>query len=538
LRYDELYPTIPAMVHHSAVAYGDKTYIIDGDVSWSFRDMEQRMLEAGRAYIALGIRPGDRVALLGPNSARWAQAALGIHAAGGIVIPLNTRFKAAELGYILRKSGAAAVVTVGDFLGVDHVGMIKEGAAGTEAVTRIVVLDDAVIDGTTTFGDFLAAGAAVPESEILERAAAIGGGDISDIMFTSGTTGSPKGVPHSHQVTVRVYSWLMDDLCIDERDIHAIVPPFFHCFGYKNGMLGGLMKGVTIIPVATFDALGLLELIERERVSVLLGPPTIFVDLMNHPRRGEFDLSTLRVAAASAANVPFTVIEGIRDVLGFEAVYSAYGLTEAHAVVTVSRPGDPIEVVAATAGRPVDGVEVVIVDRDGAPLPPNEPGEILVDGYQVMTGYWDDPEETEKALTPDGRLRTGDIGFLDDGGNLTITDRIKDMFIVGGFNAYPAEIESALVKHPGIQHAAVVGVEDDRLGEVGWAYVVPKEGAELTESEVIDFARRSLANFKVPRRVLIVDDLPRNATMKVLKFELRERARATREREALAAAHK
>jgi len=536
VRYDEKYPSIPAMVRQSAKDFGEKTYVIDGDTRWSFVDVEQRMLEAARAFIALGLKPGDRVGLLGPNTATWIQAALGIHAAGGVMIPLNTRFKGEELAHILRKSGAAAVVTVGGFLGTDHVGMLRSAAGDTRAVENIIVLDDVDIEGTTTFTDFLAAGAAVPESEAIARIEAIKPEDLSDIMFTSGTTGAPKGVPHKHGVTLRVYGWLLDTYGVTKDDIHAIVPPFFHTFGYKAGWLGALQIGLTIIPIQTFDPLQLLETIQREKVSVILGPPTIFVDLMNHPRLHEFDISSLRIATASAASIPVKLMSDIHDILGFDVVHNSYGLTEAHSVVSTTTREDPIELIAQSVGRAIDDVEVGIADDDGNFLPVGETGEIMVRGYQVMDGYWDEPEETAKTLTADGWLHTGDIGSLDADGNIRITDRKKDMFIVGGFNAYPAEIESMLTKHPKIQHAAVIGVPDDRMGEVGWAYVVPKAGVDLQPQEVIDYARQTLANFKVPRRVFVVEDLPRNATMKVLKFALRDQARALQAEEAQAKA--
>ncbi|MCU1514018.1 MAG: acyl-CoA synthetase (AMP-forming)/AMP-acid ligase [Microbacteriaceae bacterium] len=536
VRYDQKYASIPAMVRQSAKDFGDKTYLAEGDNRWSFIDVERKMIEAAKAFIAIGVKPGDRVGLLGPNTGTWIQAALGIHAVGGIMIPLNTRFKGGELAHILNKSGAMAVVTVGDFLHTDHVGMLREAAAGSPALDNIIVLDDAVIPGTTTFTDFLAQGSQVPESEVIERIDAIEADDLSDIMFTSGTTGAPKGVPHKHGVTLRLYGNLLDTYSIRFEDIHAVVPPFFHTFGYKAGWLGALQLGITIVPIVTFNPLQLLETIEKEKVSVILGPPTIFVDLMNHPRRSEFDISSLRVAAASAASIPVKLMSDIRDVLGFEIVHNSYGLTEAHSVVATTTYKDPIELIAQSVGRAVDGVEVLIFDDDGNSVPTGETGEIMVKGFNVMDKYWDEPEETAAALTADGILHTGDIGSLDAEGNIRITDRKKDMFIVGGFNAYPAEIESMLVKHPKIQHAAVIGVADERMGEVGWAYVVPKAGMELTDREVIEYSRETLANFKVPRRVMVVQDLPRNATMKVVKFELRDQARAQQAAEAKASA--
>jgi acyl-CoA synthetase (AMP-forming)/AMP-acid ligase II len=534
VHYDDTSFSIPSMVQQSATDFGDKTYIVDGDLTWSFAELEQRMLEAGRAFVALGVKPGDRVALLGPNSAQWIQSALGVHSAGGILIPLNTRFKGEELAHILRKSGAMAVVTVGDFLGLDHVGMMRASAPDSAALERIVVLDDAVIEGTTTFTDFLATASTVEESEVQARINALTGADISDIMFTSGTTGAPKGVKLRHGASLRGYDTLMDYFTVSSADTHAIIPPFFHCFGYKAGWLGALIKGAKIIPMRTFDPVALMETIQAHEVSVMLGPPTIFVDMMSHPRRKEFDLTSLRAAAAGAASVPIKLINDMHEDLGFDVVLNAYGLTESHALVSTCLPSDPVELVAGSCGRAMDGLEVVIMDDELNILPAGETGEIMVRGYTVMEGYWEEPEETAKALTPDGWLHTGDIGNIDTEGYIRISDRKKDMFIVGGFNAYPAEIEAILTKHPKVLHAAVVGVPDERMGEAGWAYVTAKPGTELTEQEVHDFARDNLANYKVPRRVIVVDELPRNASMKVLKFDLRAQALAIMEAEAKA----
>ena len=532
MHYDDTSYSIPSMVRQSAKDFGDKTYIVDGDLRWSFAQLEQKMLEAGRAFIALGVKPGDRVALLGPNSALWIQTALGIHSAGGILIPLNTRFKGEELAHILRKSGAMAVVTVGDFLGLDHVGMMRAAAPESPAIERIVVLDDAVIPGTTTFTDFLASASSVDESEVVARIDALTGHDTSDIMFTSGTTGAPKGVKLRHGASLRGYDALMDSFTVSSTDTHAIIPPFFHCFGYKAGWLGALIKGATIIPMRTFDPVVLMQTIQEHKVSVMLGPPTIFVDMMNHPRRKEFDLTSLRAAAAGAASVPIKLINDMHDDLGFDIVLNAYGLTESHALVSTCLPSDPVELVSGSCGRAMEGLEVVIMDDDLNVLPAGETGEIMVRGYTVMEGYWEEPEETAKALTADGWLHTGDIGTIDAEGYIRISDRKKDMFIVGGFNAYPAEIEAILTKNPKILHAAVIGVPDERMGEAGWAYITAKPGVELTEQEVHDYARENLANYKVPRRVFIVDELPRNASMKVLKFDLRKQALALLEAEA------
>lgn len=522
IRHDEKYTSIPDVVRVAAREYGGAAAIIDADEVWSFQDLEERMVDAARAFVALGVQPGDRFAVCGPNSARWIQAALGIHAAGGILVPLNTRLKTPELSHILRKSGAVGVITVSEFLGNDYVTMIRAAAEGAPAADRIVLLDDTTDDRAVGFADFIAGGEAVDPAVVTQRIDALTGDDYSDVMFTSGTTGAPKGVKLKHSQSVRAFGYLTGVFGFRPGDVFPVIPPFFHTFGYKAGWLANLIHGVTTIPMRTFDPQLLMQTIQHHRASVLLGPPTLFVDIMNHPDRGTYDLSSLRIGVPSAANVAIKVYEDMRDVLGFETVLSAYGLTEATSFVSTSHPGDDLAIIASTVGRAGEGIEVIVADAEGRPLPVGETGELFVRGYNVMDGYWEDDAATREAITDDGYLRTGDIGSLDEAGNIRITDRKKDMFIVGGFNAYPAEIEALLGGFDKILHVAVIGAPDVRLGEVGAAFVVPKVPGDLTAEEVIAYAREHMANFKVPRHVRIMDELPRNASMKVLKNQLRE----------------
>jgi acyl-CoA synthetase (AMP-forming)/AMP-acid ligase II len=300
-----------------------------------------------------------------------------------------------------------------------------------------------------------------------------------------------------------------------------VVSPFFHTFGYKAGMLACLLQRATLLPVQVFDVESTLALIERERASVIPGAPTLYTTLLEHPTRSSYDISSVRLAVTGASVVPTELIRRMRDELGFDSVLTAYGLTESCGYATGCRRGDPDEVVSLTSGRAIPDVEVVVVDGDGKPVPAGEPGEVLVRGYNVMVGYWEDPEATAAAVDSEGWLHTGDVGVLDDAGNLRITDRLKDMYVVGGFNAYPAEVEQVLVRHEGVSEAAVIGVPDDRLGEVGKAYVVPRAGAQPTSDELIAWCKERLAGYKVPRTVELVDALPRNATGKVDKKLLR-----------------
>jgi acyl-CoA synthetase (AMP-forming)/AMP-acid ligase II len=299
-----------------------------------------------------------------------------------------------------------------------------------------------------------------------------------------------------------------------------VVNPMFHTFGYKAGLLACLIRGATVISVPVFDPAEAIRLIDSERVTVLPGPPTLYASLLDHPARGGRDLSSLRLAVTGASVVPVPLVERMRAEL-FREVIIAYGLTESCGTVTIGDPRADPRTACRTVGKAIAGTEVVIGAPDGSTLPAGESGEVLVRGYNVMRGYFEDPEATAAAIDPAGWLRTGDIGSLDADGNLRITDRLKDMFVVGGFNAYPAEIEQAIGRHEKVAEAAVIGVPDARLGEVGHAFVVPRPSATVTEAEIIEFCRERLANFKVPRSVRLISALPRNASGKVLKFELR-----------------
>jgi acyl-CoA synthetase (AMP-forming)/AMP-acid ligase II len=263
--------------------------------------------------------------------------------------------------------------------------------------------------------------------------------------------------------------------------------------------------------------------IAEERITMLPGPPAIYQSILDHPQLRDVDLSSLRVAVTGAASVPVELVRRMRDELTFETVVTGYGLTEATGIVTMCRHDDPLETIAHTSGRPVEGVEVRLVDRHRMDVEPGQAGELLTRGYNVMAGYFGDPEATAEAIDADGWLSTGDVAVQDADGNVTITDRIKDMFVYGGFNVYPAEIENALAGYPGVSQAAVIGVPDPRMGEVGVAFIVPRPGATVVPDEVIGWCRATMANYKVPRRVELVDSLPMNAAGKVQKFELRRR---------------
>ncbi len=515
--------TIPRLLLGAAERFGDAPAIEDGDVRLDFRELADSGLEAARAFLAAGVEPGDRVALWAPNVHEWILAALGAHCAGAVLVTLNTRFKGAEAAYVLRKSGARLLFTPGEFLGTRYVELL----AGEElpALERIVTFREAA-PGAQGWADFLASGAGVPIAEARERAEAVSPDDLSDLLFTSGTTGHPKGVMTAHGQNLRAFAAWSEVVGLRAGDRYLVVNPFFHSFGYKAGWLASLMRGATVLPQAVFDVPEVLARISRDRVSMLPGPPTLYQSILAHPERGRHDLSCLRLAVTGAAAIPVDLIHRMRDELGFETIITGYGLTETCGIVSMCRTDDDPETIATTSGRPIPDVEVRCVDEKGHEVARGEPGEVVVRGYNVMRGYFEDAAATAATVDAEGWLHTGDVAVMDERGYLRITDRIKDMFIVGGFNCYPAEIENLLYGHGRIAQVAVIGVPDPRMGEVGMAFVVPDSGASLDEAGLVAWCRDHMANYKVPRFVEVVDALPTNASGKVTKFVLREQALA------------
>ncbi len=518
--------SIPAMAAVTAERHGDRLAVADGDTRLTWAGLLDEAQTFGAALVAAGVEPGDRVAMWAPNSAEWIVAVLGLWQAGAVLVPVNTRFKGAEAADILARSRAQVLVTVTDFLGTDYLGMLA--AAGTELtdLRTVVVARGPAPDRATPWEAFRAQATAAGRDAVAKRSAALDQDSPSDILFTSGTTGVPKGVVMTHGRTLCVATdWVaMTGLSADDR--YLMINPYFHMFGLKAGILASVAAGATMFPEPVFDVDRALARVAEERVTVLPGAPTLYQSILDHPDRDRHDLSSLRVAVTGAADIPVTLIRRILDELPFPTVVSGYGLTEGGTASATSLDDDA-ETIATTVGRARPGFEIRIAGDQGD-LPIGETGEILLRGPSVMAGYLDDPAATAEALSSDGWLRTGDLGVLDDRGCLRIVGRAKDMFIVGGFNAYPAEIEGHLLRHPDVQQAAVIGIPDERLGEVGMAFVVTRSGDPAAGPGILAWCRDEIANYKVPRAIEIVDELPLNATGKVEKNVLRERAARSR----------
>ena len=515
--------TIPDALRRAAELWPDEEAVVGDDERWTFAELLARAEQVGRALLAGGVEAGDRVALWAPNSPGWIAASFGVYLAGAVLVPLNSRYKGREAEHVLRTSEARLLVTVTDVVGRDLLAEL-DTVAELPTLRERVVLAGPVPAGATSWADFLARGDAVPVGHLTARSAAVQPDDSSDIVFTSGTTGSAKGAVLGHGASVRTYVVWSEKVGLRSDDRYLVVYPFFHTAGLKAGVLACVLTGATMVPHAVFEPTAVMQRVVDERITMLPGTPTVFQAILDAPDRSSFDLSSLRLSVTGAAVVPVAVIERMRAELRFEKVVTGYGLTETTGTVSMCHHEDPPDVVAHTVGTPLPGVEVRVVDPTGAVLDSGRPGEVQVRGFNVMQGYVNAPEATAATVDADGWLATGDIGLLDEQGNIRITDRLKDMFIVGGFNAYPAEIEAELLRHPDVAQAAVIGVPDERLGEVGAAFVIPVAGHEVDASEVIAWCRERMANFKAPREVTVVESLPLNASGKVVKFELRERA--------------
>jgi HIP---CoA ligase len=517
--------TMPRIIAHGARTYGDKPFAIDEDGTvTTYAMLERQVAGLGAHLLDLGVEPGDRVAILAPNCTAWIVAACAAQSIGAIMVPINTRFKGPEVRYVLERARVAVLFTVGAFLGTHLAQMVSDACGG---IGEGCPLRDLPHLKAMVRLDQLELPLETPDPVQLARfeaaAARVTPEMTADLMFTSGTTGMPKGAMHGHgQALWMTALWShANDLGPDDR--MALVNPFFHSFGYRSGWVAALMGGMTLWPLASFDAGALLALIERERITQLSGAPTVFFSLMQHSDFARRDISSLRSGHTGGAKTPPDIIRAGFDTLGFDIFLTSYGQTEATAMISTNYPGDPLEAIIQTVGRPIPGTQVRLIGPDGDDVPEGEQGQLIVRGPNVMQGYFDDPEQTAKTII-DGWLHTGDVARMDKDGRLRILDRLKDVVIVGGFNAYPAEIEIMMAAHPDIAEVAIIGLPDERMGEVTAACIVPRPGVKITLEELVPWCRERMANYKVPRHLFIMDDMPRTPIGKIQKFQLRDQA--------------
>ncbi len=504
---------LPDVLKESAALHGDDPAVVFDDRTMSYRQLAHCARSIAGSLHEMGIRHGDHVAVWMPNNLEYLPIYFGIAAAGATMVPMNTRYRTHEARYILTDSDARAIFMVPRFLKMRYDEMLRDVAPSLQQLEQAVVLDGGETDvgvPSTTYEAFLSTGRDAALPDISEE-------DISQMLYTSGTTGKPKGVMLSHANVcdnARVTGEVMETR---PGDRYFVPLPLFHSFGLVLGCLTPLTFGATIVLQDVFDAEEALRLMETHRCTMNFGVPAMFMMELEAYRSGDYDLA-LRSGMMGGAPCPIEVVKGVRREMDCD-VCIGYGITETSPLISLTRFGDDDQKRAETVGLPLPGVEVKVVDEQRRPLPPGEIGEIAIRG-NVMQGYYGMPEATEEAIDDEGWYYSGDLGVIDSDGYLSITGRKKDMIVVGGFNVYPREIEELLFEHPRVKNAAVVGVPDDRLGEVVTAYVVPD--GDLSEKAIQDFLAERVANFKVPRHVAFMESLPMTASGKVQKYKLRE----------------
>jgi fatty-acyl-CoA synthase len=485
---------------------------------WTYAELDADVDRLARGLLAAGIEKGDRVGIWSPSCARWTLVQYATAKVGAILVNVNPAYRTHELAYVLDQAGVRMLFVSGAFKTSDYPAMIAEVRAERAALERVVQLDDASWD------ELVAAGEAVPAAAVAERGATLAFDDPINLQYTSGTTGSPKGATLTHHNILNNGYFVGELIGYTEADVVCIPVPFYHCFGMVMGNLACTSHGACmVIPAPVFDAGATLAAVERERCTSLYGVPTMFIAELAHPDFPTTDLSSLRTGIMAGSPCPIEVMRRVVAEMHMEEVSICYGMTETSPVSTQTRTDDALELRVGSVGRPGPFVEIKIVDPvTGLTVPHGETGELCTRGYSVMLGYWGEPGKTAEAIDAARWMHTGDLATMDENGYCNIVGRIKDMVIRGGENIYPREVEEFLYAHPDVRDVQVVGVPDERYGEELCAWVVLRDGAELSEEDVRAFCRGRLAHFKVPRYVMFVDAFPMTVTGKVQKFEMRK----------------
>jgi fatty-acyl-CoA synthase len=512
----------------------------DRGLRYTYSEFREVVEGCARALMALGIGKGDHVAVWGQNVPEWVTLQFATGKVGAVLVTINPAYKSHELKYVLDQSDAAALfltegVRDANFLKIlqEAVPGLAEADDGKLAIEELPFLENVVLMGAQppaglpvmSFGKFLKRGEDVSGEEFRERQASLDAEDVINMQYTSGTTGFPKGVQLTHANIVKNAFYIGECMKLGPEDRVCIPVPFFHCFGCVLGTLNTVTHEATMVPVESFDAEAVLEAVDGERCTALLGVPTMFIAELDHPDFEQYDTSSLRTGIMAGSPCPMEVMKKVVDVMGAKEITIAYGQTESSPVITQTRTDDPLELRVSSVGRKLPDVEVRILgvetDEDCAP---GEQGELLTRGYHVMRGYYKMDEKTGEVIDDEGWLHTGDLAIMDEDGYVRITGRAKDMIIRGGENIYPREIEEFLYTHPEISDVQVYGVPDEKYGEKVAAAVQLRQDAELTAEDVRDFCRENIARYKVPEYVDFVEEYPMTASGKIQKYKLREAA--------------
>ena len=528
--------TLGGLLDEADRRFGHQEVLYHEGRRWTFGELRQDVDRCARALMAAGVGRGEKITLWMPNRPEWIHVMLAAAKIGAVLVPINTRFRTSDLEYVLWQSDTSTLITVDRSGPVDFLSMVRELCPEIEScdpsdlrpekfpeLRRVIVLGDSGYRGIRSWDDVMAGADEVSQQELEERHGSLDPDDTTLMMYTSGTTGFPKGVMHNHNIQRTVVD-TANRMGITPADVTLMYLPLFHCFGLYEGPLMSLITGCRMALTTTFDPGECLKLIEQEKATVMHGFDTHFRDIMDHPDCENVDRSSLRTGILCAGMASSEPVARRAQSLLYSSV-SGWGMTEVGVGAAISFLDSSIDDRCTTSGYPLPGYEMKVVDPDsGAPTPNGDMGEMYVRGYGVMQGYYKKPEETAQAVDSDGWMHTGDCVIMRDDGVIRFLGRYKDQLKVGGENVDPAEVEQFLMDHPSSLKVQVVGVPDDRLGEVVCACVVPKSGQPVDDDDLAEFCRGRLASFKTPRYTLAFDDYPMTSSGKVQKFRLREMA--------------
>ena len=533
-----IYKTIGEVLAQTVERYPDNEALVvtHQGIRWTYREFKQQIDRLATGLLKLGIEPGDRVGIWGPNSFEWVMVQYATAQIGAIMVCINPAYRLHELEFALNKVECKALVTADKFKTSEYLAMLQNLAPELircapgdlqsnklPHLSTVIRMGDDSTAGMFNFADVCAMGGDAQLQQMQALARELRPDDAINIQFTSGTTGSPKGATLTHCNILNNGYLCGNSMGFTDQDRLCIPVPLYHCFGMVMGNLACLTHGATAVyPNDGFDPVLTLQAVQDERCSALHGVPTMFITELDHPQFGDFDLSSLRTGIMAGAPCPIEVMKRVLSDMNMKDVLIAYGQTETSPVNHITLSNDSLAKRTETVGRAVPWVEIKITDEDNRVVPVGEKGEICARGYSVMQGYWNDEERTRETIDAANWLHSGDLGVMDDEGYVQVVGRIKDMIIRGGENVYPREVEEFLYTNPNIAEVQVFGIPDSKMGEEVCAWVQLHPGKSMTEEELKDFCQGQITHFKIPRHVRFVSEFPMTVTGKIQKFIMRD----------------
>jgi fatty-acyl-CoA synthase len=506
------------------------------NIRWSYKELQAKVEDCAKALIAIGVQKGDRIGIWSPNNAQWCITQFATAKIGAILVNINPAYRLHELEYALNQSECSYIIAADTFKTSNYTQMLNElapeiatsqpGQLQAEMLPNlkcVITLADKPAPGFMSWEQLQTKASESSDEALYQRQQSLEFDDAINIQYTSGTTGFPKGATLSHHNILNNGFFVAESQRFTDADRLVIPVPLYHCFGMVMGNLGCVTHGATMIyPDEAFEPGNVLQVCAEEKATALYGVPTMFIAELEHPEFENYDLSSLRTGIMAGATCPIEVMKQVIEKMHMSEVQIAYGMTETSPVSTQTSAEDPIDKRVSTVGRTQPHLETKIIDASGQVVPRGEIGELCTRGYSVMIGYWNNEEATKSSIDSAGWMRTGDLAIMDDEGYIAIVGRSKDMVIRGGENVYPREVEEFLYTHPAISDVQVTGVPDAKYGEELVAWVILKEGEDLSEEELKAYCKGKITHFKIPRYVKFTDAFPMTVTGKIQKFKMRE----------------